>query len=314
MDEKTPINIHPEKPDTDSEFHPDAAEIAASALDAAPPPVSLVRERDEHGQPDAKQSPPLTAPTADVRGPDLMDFGEVVIFGPSEEPLDIEAALASVSSLDQAIAEQRALEQEAFALQQAEADAVDAAVRRRAAHRFSRPQLSRLARGQLASVIPALVLIALGAWLTLALASGQAPNPVMLSATLTVGVGVILTVYWLASGRWARGGGLIGLTLLFEGGLLIFLVQPGSPSVAGWPFAVVTFGAALFLLALLGQPLDLRLGVMSAALMAAGIVTLTWTTGVLNSDLNGAIRVLWPVPVVISIFLMILPLVARRRG
>ena len=87
--------------------------------------------------------------------------------------LDIEAALAAVSTLSDVMAEQEAAELARIARIEAEAQAkVERQARMENPERFfSVPPLTTLKRGQLASIIPAVWLIGLGAWLTFTMTS-----------------------------------------------------------------------------------------------------------------------------------------------
>lgn len=73
--------------------------------------------------------------------------------------LDVDAALQAVSSLSDMIAEKEAVEQ-AVATAEAERSAREEEFR---SNPFPRPPMSSLQRGQIASIVPALALIAIGA-------------------------------------------------------------------------------------------------------------------------------------------------------
>lgn len=153
--------------------------------------------------------------------------------------LDIDAALASVASLSDVIAEQEA-EEAAERAREREA----AVERRRAGATFHRPPVMTLRRGGLASVVPALGMIAAGAWLTFALSTG-APSTGLVAVVLAALLGLTLLAYWLSSERWLNGALFGGLSLLFGSGVLVFLAQTNDP--AGWPLLLVAVGAALAL-------------------------------------------------------------------
>lgn len=244
----------------------------------------------------------------------MLDLGEVALYGGADEPLDIDAALASVATLDQALAEQQASENAARLRAEAEAKAAEEAARRRAAHYFPQPPPSQLARGQLTSVLPAFSLIAVGAWLTLTLASGQSPTAPLIGGVCAAVAGLALLLQWLTSGRWARGAGLAGFLLLAETGVLAFLAMPTGPNAAGWPLTIVAFGAALLLIALLGQPLDGRIGLLGAAVTAAGLVVFAQTMELTSLSLTRPAQVLLPISIGLGGVLLLLPLMARRRG
>ncbi|XWX04342.1 hypothetical protein VZO05_02065 [Aggregatilineales bacterium SYSU G02658] len=86
------------------------------------------------------------------------------------------------------------------------------------------PPLATLERGTTPSVVPALLMIAVGVFLTFYLASG---NPMPASQHL-IGGGLILfgissVTWWLGTNRWARGSLLVGLACI-AGGAALFLV------------------------------------------------------------------------------------------
>jgi hypothetical protein len=232
--------------------------------------------------------------------------------------LDIEAALAAVSSISDMLAEKEA--EELAEVERAEAARQAAAERQaRLEHPerfFPVPPQTTLHRGQMASVIPALVLIGLGAWLTFTLTTSKAaPDPALMIGALAGGAALMLLSRWLTAGRWARGALFFALALLFGGGTILFLAQPASPGLGrGWPLLVAALGLAIMLTGILAQPSDRRLLWPGLLLVAAGGAGLAVTLNLLNSDLLNLAATWWPVPVVLLLFLLLLPLVARRRA
>ncbi|MBC7872319.1 MAG: hypothetical protein H7Y09_15860 [Chitinophagaceae bacterium] len=250
----------------------------------------------------------------ELRATSLIDFGDVIIYGTPDEPMDIDAALASVADLDQIMAEQEAAESAERVRQEAQARSAEEAARKRDAYYFARPPLPTLARGQIGSVVPAVILIAIGAWLTFTLANNGTVEPALLGLVLAGALGVILLAQWLTSGRWARGSVFGALGVVFSVGVIILLAQTDEPGVAGWPLIIVGLGAAIILSALLSQVTNGRLIFTGAALITAGLVMLAVTTGGIDTQLVDLIRQAWPVVLGAAVFLMLLPMVIRRRG
>lgn len=111
------------------------------------------------------------------------------------------------------------------------------------------PPPSTLQRGAVASVVPALLLI--GAGIALPLLLRTTPDAVtgemLLAGTVAAG-GLVLIAQWIGARRWTGGNLLFGLGALFAGGVLAYLAQPTTPSLAtGWPLLIASSGAALLL-------------------------------------------------------------------
>jgi hypothetical protein len=231
------------------------------------------------------------------------------------EGLDIEAALAAVSTLSDMLAEQEAAEQARIA--QAEAEAMAAEERRlRLEHPerfFPVPPPVVLRRGQMASVLPALILIALGAWLTFAFTTGAPPDGGLVTLALGGALVIVLAGRWLSSGRWARGSLFLALALTGVGGALALLAVPGSPGAArGWPLMLIGLGAAFFLTAALAAPPDRRLILPGLLLAVSGLAALVVTFGLLPGSLLDMAAGLWPAAVVALLVVWLLPVI--RRG
>jgi len=236
---------------------------------------------------------------------------------PDMDDMDIEGALAAVASLSDVLAEQEAAEQARLA--QAEASARATAERQARLESpelfFPMPPATTLQRGNFASVVPALLLILMGVWLTFTLTTSQTPLDSGLVAAVAAGaLAVILFVQWLSSGRWARGALLFALLLLLAGITLIYLLQPTAPGLLrGWPLMVVAAGAAFLLSGLLAQPVDRRVVFPALALVFAGLVALAVTMEAISSTLLLTAASAWPVVLVVVVAIWLLPALFRQR-
>lgn len=236
---------------------------------------------------------------------------------PVTEGLDIEAALAAVSSLSDMVAEQEAAEQAHLAEQQAAAEAqAERQARMENPERFfALPGPTSLQRGQLASVVPALLLIVIGAWLTFTLTTSKTlPDAGLLSGVTVGSAALILLARWLSSGRWARGTLLFALSLLLGSGVMLYLSQPVSPGLQrGWPLVIAAFGLAIILSAFLGTPREGRLAASGVLLFAAGLAGLAVTLPLLADSFLASAGSLWPGAVALIAVLLLLPRIFRQR-
>jgi hypothetical protein len=275
-------------PETEDE--PFLAEIAAddeAAASAEPDVVDGVAEA--HVEASAEAS-------ADEQAPPPEDWAAG----------DIDAALAAVASLSDLMPER-------------EAEAEARADARQSSPTFEptmpMPPLTTLKRGQLGSVIPALLLIGLGAWLTLTTTSGTPPDP-LLVATAAVG-GLILTLLaqWLGTGRWSRGVLFFALIVLLFAGVVVFSVQPGGVDLGrGYPLLLVALGLALALAGFLARPLNLRMIAPGALFVLAGLTGLVITLGLIPGDWLALAYPLAPVVLVVALVMFLLPVIFRRRS
>ncbi|MEP7291885.1 MAG: hypothetical protein ABI835_08870 [Chloroflexota bacterium] len=218
---------------------------------------------------------------------------------------DIDVALAAVASLSEIMPEREA---EA----EARADAKKSAPTFVPAMQL--PPLATLKRGRLGSLVPALLLIGLGAWLTLTTTAGTPPDP-LLTAALVGGVIVVsLLAHWLGTGRWSRGLLFFALLALLVVGVIVFTMQPNAvePKRA-YPLLLVALGAAVGLAGLLARPFNPRLTLPGGLLVLAGAVGFTITLGLLPANLLTLAPPLAPAMLVVVLVLLLLPLVFRRR-
>ena len=283
---------------------------------------------DDENAPELPDDELRYAPQADIaESPDMeadesitaIEVDELLtdIDVPVTDGMDIEAALAAVSTLSDMLAEQEAAEQARIA--QIEAEAQAAAERQaRLEHPeqfFPVPPMSTLHRGQMASVIPALLLIGIGAWLTFSFTTKAPPDASLITAIALGGMGLVLLVRWLGSGRWARGALFGGLSCLFSAGLLFFLLSSPSPGLLqGWPLLLVGIGIAAALTGFLAFPRNRRLLLSGLGLIVAGVAGTIITMNILSSDFLNTAASLWPVALAAVIIVWLLPVIFRQRS
>ncbi len=295
MDENKEQNIPPEEEvEEDWRFAPPLAAVDEATITPDPEDSDHVAEaaaEAEETAPVERELPPIT------------------------DALDIEAALAAVSSLDDMLAAEEAREQARLAREQAEAQTQQ---ERRARLRspelfFPMPAFSTLQRGRIDSVIPALALIGLGAWLMLTLTtSGQLPASHLLLLGFSTAAGLTLLSHWLASGRWAGGTLFFGLFILLTGGTLALLLASGLLAV-GWPLLLSAPGVTLLLAGLLQKPNVGRLFFPGLVLVVAGIAGYAITADLLPTEVTAPLAALWPVVLVLVLLVLVLPALFRRR-
>jgi hypothetical protein len=286
------------------------ADEDADAFDEAPEALSDEEsESDEIDQPSEESHSPLDDYLYQHSSYSGEDWDSLTGMesGASALDLDIDAALAAVASLSDVAAEQEMAAQ-------ARADARLAASSGAVSYALPLPPLLTLRRGHLASLLPALLLIGLGAWLTLANTAGTPPDASLVLLVGAGGVIVMLLVYWLSSGRWARGALFVALSVLISAGIFGLSLGPnGLDLVQNWPLLVVGVGAAVGLTALLGRPSDRRLFLLALLLIVAGLTGLVVTHNLLPSDWLPTIAPYAPVVVAVVAFLWLLPLIFKRR-
>lgn len=243
---------------------------------------------------------------------DELIFGDEALALPAEA-VDLDAALAAVSSLDDMLAEQEAAELAEQAQQQAQIEAREQAEARlrNPEYFFAMPPMLTMQRGRLDSVIPALILILLGAWLTYSLTTAQASlDPGLVLGVAGGGIGIALIARWLATGRWAMGALFFALVILLCGGVFLFLLSSGSLMTA-WPLILVGVGLAFLITGLVaGQN---RLALPGLVIIFASMIALVVTQGMLPEPVIGQLAAAWPIVAVIVVLLFALPLIFRRR-
>ena len=228
--------------------------------------------------------------------------------------LDIEAALAAVSTLSDAQAEREAAEAAALAVEAERELEPEAEVEAAPAVPLKSPPPLTLRRGQPGSVIPALALMGVGAWLTLSLTTeaGSLNSPVLALGVLGAALVVILTAQWLASRRWTRGILFVAvLALLLAGALYEDTVL--RLGLAG-PLTLAAVGGAFLLTGLLGRPPDRHLFLPGLLLIAGGAVAAAAARGLLPGALLAGVAPYWWVVVAVLVVIWLLPVVFGGRG
>lgn len=229
------------------------------------------------------------------------------------DALDIDAALAAVSTLDDLIAEQEA---EAAAQQAAAEEAERLAAEREARMRhpesfFPMPALSSLPRGRFDSVITALAFIVSGIVLTLTLTGGTPDFLSQQGFMILLVIFFVLLVRWLVSQPMTLGNGLFAVALL-----LLFAVgeQVLQPLSTQWPLFVAGVGAALFFRNLLnGQRAAMSL-FAPLVVTVAGVSAWLVTSGQLPIALQGLPQsVIWVVLGLVALILL-LPVLFKQRN
>lgn len=177
---------------------------------------------------------------------------------------------------------------------------------------FPTPPASTLHRGQLASVVPALLLMGVGAYLTFLLTTSDVVLGVPAILALAVGgLGAMLVIQWISSARWATGSLFIGLVLLLTGGTVAFLILGDTLSlIEGYPLLLTAIGLAFVLTDVL-VPSGRRVWLVGLLLGIAGLAGLVVTRQLLPSDVTAILSNLLPVAIGIVVVLVIAPLFQR---
>lgn len=169
--------------------------------------------------------------------------------------------------------------------------------------------------GSPGSVVAGLVLIALGAWLTLTHASGSPPDTWLVAVAALGGITLTLLAHWLGSGRWSRGSLFFALLILSSAAVVLAATQFDLIDlVRGWPLFIVGGGAAALISAVIGRPLDRRIVTVGILLIFAGLFGLIMTNVSFSPTAIATAAAFAPVVLVILIILWVLPLVVRRRN
>ena len=234
---------------------------------------------------------------------------------------DIDAALAAVAGLPALADLPETPEDEAAESysdeQPNDAEADEAAIPQPAAYQdaqVSPPPLSKLRRGQAASVVPALLLIAVGAGLSLYLTTNdEAINPaIILSVLLALG-GMVLLSWWLSSHRSASGAFFFGSLLLFNAAAIFISNTPQGFDLAGWPLSIAATGLAIFLTALVVPHMGGRLAVVGLGIIIAAVAGVALTSNLIDPSIQEIAANVWPLAPALILFFLIAPLFRRNR-
>jgi hypothetical protein len=178
---------------------------------------------------------------------------------------------------------------------------------------FPRPPSSVLHRGQLASIVPALLLIGVGAYLTfLFSATEQTLNLSVIMAVTIGGFGAVLLAQWISSARWAMGSFFIAALLLLIASTVAYLILPNNLSLMeGWPLLLTAAGTA-FVLSDLFVPSGRRLWLIGLILAISGLAGTVATSNLLDEGIQQIIGSLLPLALVIVLVLLIAPILRRQ--
>jgi hypothetical protein len=184
-----------------------------------------------------------------VEVPDLTAGGD------ASEDVDIDAALAAVDTLGAVVAAEQERKREEADRREAQRRADEEYRRWAESYVFRRPGMIRVQGGRVVTILPAVALMAIGAVLTLATASGQPMPWQTLFAAASAGVSVSLLSYWLASGRWARGALFAALAVAIAG---VWIFVDAMPDIElTWRLPIIALGAAFAITGLIGRPRSL---------------------------------------------------------
>ncbi len=289
------------KPENDELLAQDA-DFAAEAADESA--AEAVGESIASPEPDDLEAEAVSA--ADAVSAETMPpaMGDDWLIG------DIDAALAAVASFNEMMPEGEA---------EAEAQADAARTAPAFVPEMQLPPLTTLKRGQLGSVVPALLLIGIGAWLMLLTTTGAQPDPLLVALVIGGGIVLSLLAQWIGTGRWSRGVLFFALAaLLLTGavaGFNAFAQQSGGVNlVQGYPLLIAALGLAFVLDGVLARPASARVIAPGMLLIVAGGVGLAVTLNLLPTSLLDFAAPLLPVVLVIVTVLLLLPLIFRRRN
>lgn len=239
---------------------------------------------------------------------------------PEDAAFDVSAALASITQLDRLAATPQVDETEADAEAEeyAEFTPVDSGAENEVESpqmTLSGPPLMTFERGQAASVIPALLLIGIGTWLTFTFTLSQtSPSPWLLLLLILGASGLILLAAWISSARWAQGSLLSGMILFLSAAGLFLIGQAGISLERGWPALLTAIGLALLLTSWLGRASGGTLRLPGLALIAASAAAWAYTHGWIAPALLGIAWAMAPVVLLVLLLLVLLPIFRRGRS
>lgn len=205
---------------------------------------------DESGAPESVVD--WTALASAGAGVGHIEVPDLTVTGEAAGDVDIDAALAAVDTLGEVVAAEQERKREEADRREAQRRADEEYRRWAESYVFRRPGMIRVQGGRVVTILPAVALMAIGAVLTLATASGQPMPWQTLFAAASAGISVSLLSYWLASGRWARGALFAALAVAIMG---LWVFADSLPDVElTWRLPVIALGAAFAITGLIGRP------------------------------------------------------------
>ncbi len=332
---------------TDDSPEPDTAESAAADVDMMPDAPALADEEVATEAPAAiEDDAPAIADAGDEERPssvvsslddedlaaemdalaaEMADLGNLNPFAADGQtlerdwlpnprpPLDIDAALASITTLEEVVAQEEAAEQAEAESQAARRQRIierERHVDALAADPFPQPRPLAARRGSAVSIITGAGLLLAGGGLTYLNTSGSLPG---VGVVGLVAVGAIcVLLLWMASARWVQGGlfAVLAAGLTIGGGVLANGLPGALPQ--NWPMMLVGPALALILTGLLARPRNLRAIWPGFALVVAALTGLAVTKGYVRADILDAMRLVWPLVALAVVVLLLLPLFGRR--
>lgn len=175
----------------------------------------------------------------------------------------------------------------------------------RSSNTLPQPPMSVLYRGQMASVVPALLLIVAGVALTFLLrTSGIVFTRELIFAGILAGFGLMMLAQWLSSRRWSGGNLLFGLNLICVSGVLAYFSQPATPPIVeGWPLLLSASGLAVIIAGLLSRQRVGNNWVLGLMGLLVGLGGWVFTGNLLDATF---IQTITPYLIVVPIILVIL--------
>lgn len=263
-------------------------EIAASAeeepeADTADPVEESVDEIDLDSSPEAQETSDPTQELVSDADASISDVAEAS-FAPADDPTPVDA------------------------------DYIERPLEEANREMMPHPASSQLYRGQLASIVPAFLLMALGVLLTVQFtATDLGLTSTLLVPVVIMGFGLALLVRWLSSSRWERGSFLVGSTILLSGMLALYLVQPDSPALAqAWPLLMVPLGAAFVLTSIVASAFDGRSVLIGLLLLIAGGSGFAILSGIVPAEIIAVGANLWPFAVALLALIMLAAVIRSR--
>jgi hypothetical protein len=198
--------------------------------------------------------------------------------------------------------------------------------------RYPMPPISKLPRGHLGSVLPAILLMVIGGWLTLAGTGGLAgllpaeslppdvaalllaPSPLTIAGVIGGAVVISLLGYALGTGLWARGAAFMALAVIGIAVVIGLSLQPGGIDlVRGYPLLLLALAAALLLAGLLARPIERRAILAAVIVGAGGGVGVAFTAGYAPPDVLSIAAPFAPIVLAVVLLAWIAPALVRRN-